>query len=239
MLNVGNRIVNAWLYPIAHGYVLVDTGYENGFASFQRRLLQQNIPLEHIRYVFLTHAHDDHAGFLNRLLSEVPDLQVVMSANASETLYRGQNSFVGGCTSRTALAFCRLMKLFGKGAHRFPPMERHHASRCLLVSERNREKIGALLGGTILFTPGHTADSLSLLRGDGMLFCGDAAMNGFPSFHRITIWAEDKTAFAQSWETILRAKPARIYPGHGKPFGCGELARNLPHVRSVNLRPLS
>ncbi|MDC0700539.1 MBL fold metallo-hydrolase, partial [Blautia wexlerae] len=168
-----------------------------------------------------------------------PNMQAVMSVKAPEILYRGQNAFLGGCTSRTARSFCHLMKLFGKGAHRFPPMERHHASRCLLMSEENSEKIGALLGGTILFTPGHTADSLSLLRRDGALFCGDAAMNGFPSFHRITIWAEDKAAFAQSWETILEAKPTRIYPGHGKPFDRCELVRNLSHVRAMTLHPLS
>ena len=36
---------------------------------------------------------------------------------------------------------------------------------------------------------------------------------------RITIWAEEKTAFLKSWETIIALRPTLIYPGHGKPWG--------------------
>lgn len=41
-------------------------------------------------------------------------------------------------------------------------------------------------------------------------------MNGLPSLHRITIWAEDKTAFLQSWETLIALRPGLIYPGGSK-----------------------
>lgn len=29
MINLGNRIVNNWIYKIPSGFVLIDTGYEN------------------------------------------------------------------------------------------------------------------------------------------------------------------------------------------------------------------
>lgn len=32
--NLGGRIVNNWLYRYADGYVLIDTGYENGYQTF-------------------------------------------------------------------------------------------------------------------------------------------------------------------------------------------------------------
>lgn len=70
MLNAGNRIVNNWIYPIKDGYVVIDTGYENGFKKFKKNISKLHIKLDDIRYVFLTHAHDDHAGFLNQFLSE-------------------------------------------------------------------------------------------------------------------------------------------------------------------------
>ena len=65
--SLGNRIVNNYLIPCDEGYILIDTGYENGFRRFQRKLMENGIRPEDIRYVFLTHAHDDHAGFLNPL----------------------------------------------------------------------------------------------------------------------------------------------------------------------------
>lgn len=187
----------------------------------------------------MTHAHDDHAGYLNEMLSECPDTQIVMSGRALEGLYRGQNSFRGGCTSRLALGFCSFMKLAGKGGHLFPKLRQEYQCRCIQVSERNRKQVEFLLQGKIIDTPGHTADSISLLLRDGSLFCGDAAMNGLPSLHRITIWVEDKTAFLKSWETIIAFRPKIIYPGHGKPFEYGELIANMNRAKNMKLLPLS
>lgn len=238
MLNIGNRIVNNWLYPIHNGFVLVDTGYENGFAHFKQQLSKLGIDISRIRYVFLTHAHDDHAGFLNDLLAQSPHAQIIMSAKAPEVLLRGQNSFVGGCTGRVAFSFCQVMKLLGKGAHRFPPLRQEFEQKCLILTEDNQKELEAALGGKILYTPGHTSDSISLVLENGALFCGDAAMNGLPSLHKITIWAEDKAAFARSWELLIKTKPKSIYPGHGKPFKYGELEKNLSYVHKVKLHPL-
>ena len=239
MFNAGNRIVNNWIYSIPDGYVLVDTGYENGFARLKKRLSSQNIAIRDIRYIFLTHAHDDHAGFLNEIFAESPDVQVIMSHKAIEVLDSGQNSFVGGCTSRLALFFCYFMKRLGKGAHRFPPLNQEFKKRCILVSDNNREEAEEMLCGSVIYTPGHTADSISLLLDDGRLFCGDAAMNGLPSLHKITIWAEDKETFLQSWQTIVALKPRKIYPGHGKPFDYYELEKNECNVHKMKLYPLN
>ncbi|WP_333648522.1 MBL fold metallo-hydrolase [Lacrimispora sp.] len=239
MFNAGNRIVNNWIYSIPEGFVLIDTGYENGFAHLKKWLSSQSIDIREIRYIFLTHAHDDHAGFLNELFDELPDVQVIMSDKAIEGLYRGQNSFTGGCTSRLALFFCCFMGFVGKGAHRFPPLNREFEKRCIAVSDYNREEAGVKLNGSIIDTPGHTGDSISLFLNDGSLFCGDAAMNGFPSLYKIAIWAEDKEALLQSWRTIIGLKPAKIYPGHGNPFDYSELEKNQCHVHKMKLYPLN
>lgn len=239
MHNVGTRIVNNWLYPIQDGFVLIDTGYENQFTHFKQQLSKHGIDSAHIKYVFLTHAHDDHAGFLNDLLALSSHTRVIMSNKAPEVLRRGQNSFVGGCTGHMAFLFCQIMKLFGKGSHRFPPLRHEFEPRCILISEQNFNELETTLCGKILRTPGHTSDSISLLLENGVLFCGDAAMNGLPSLHRITIWAEDKAAFADSWKIIANAKPKLIYPGHGMPFKYSELEHNLPYARRMKLYPLA
>lgn len=74
--NLGNRVVNNYLISCDEGYILIDTGYENGFRRFQRKLAENGIRPEDIRYVFLTHAHDDHAGFLNDVLA-ITDAKVI------------------------------------------------------------------------------------------------------------------------------------------------------------------
>ena len=89
----------------------------------------------------------------------------------------------------------------------------------------------------VLETPGHTADHISLLISD-KLFCGDAAMNNFPSQKRVIIWIENLQQFKQSWQAILAAAPKTIYPAHGKPFPASDLQKFLPDLDKIRLYPI-
>ena len=238
VLNLGNRVVNCWAYHIDNGYVIIDTGYENNYKNFKKKLKANNIAIDQIKYCFLTHVHDDHAGFINQLLSDNQDVKVIMSGKGIGTLRKGQNSFVGGCTSKLALAFCNVMKLFGKGQHKFPPIKTEYESNLIIISDENRAWLEQELNGKIVETAGHTSDSISLLLNNGYLFCGDAAMNGFPSKHNITIWAEDSAAFLKSWQTIISLHPTKIFSGHGKPFDVQSLNRNIRFAENIKLRAL-
>ena len=119
IINVGNRIMNTYVYHTPSGYIMIDTGYEHSLASVKKKLKSLGISISEISYVFLTHAHDDHSGFLNELLHANQDLKVIMSDKAMSTLKRGQNSFDGGCSTFLAWIFCKFMTVFGKAEHRF------------------------------------------------------------------------------------------------------------------------
>lgn len=237
--NAGNRIVNTYMYPISDGYVMIDTGYENGYKSFCKKIKKYGIPLKDIKYLFLTHAHDDHAGFLNELLSNAPWLKVIASNKARTVLAKGQNSFEGGCSGLFAYLFCQLMKLFGKGQHLFPAIEEPYWDRFIEVTSSNKHELEKILQGKIIETPGHTSDSISLLTKEGILFCGDAAMNGIPSIHRITIWIENVKEYKNSWEILISQNAKYIYPSHGKPFKDNDLKVNMCHIERVRLYKLS
>jgi len=233
--NVGNRIMNTYVYPCENGYIMVDTGYEHSLAAVEKNLNRNNIRLADIRYVFLTHAHDDHAGFLNELLGKTTDLKVIMSNKSMTTLKRGQNSFEGGCSSFLAWFFCKMMGLAGKAEHRFPPVEERHNGRFIEITEENKSELEEILQGEILFTPGHTADSISLKQGN-IIFCGDAAMNGFPSARRVTIWIENLKQYQESWQVLLREDAEMLYPAHGKPFKTSDM--DIKVLKNVQLRGL-
>lgn len=233
ILNFGNRIVNCWAYYTDNGYVIIDTGYEHNYKTFKKNLKVNSVAIDQIAYCFLTHAHDDHAGFINQLLSDNQYAKIIMSNKGIDTLRKGQNSFVGGCTSKSALAFCNIMRLFGKGQHAFPPIKSEYESRLIFISDENQVRLKRELNGKIIETAGHTSDSISLFLNDGCLFCGDAAMNGFLSKHNITIWAEDSVAFLQSWNSIIALQPAKIFPGHGKPFDVRFLKRNVGFAENI------
>ena len=70
IINVGNIIMNTYVYSCSNGYIMIDTGYEHNLKDVETKLNKKGIKLSDIKYVFLTHAHDDHAGFLNELLGK-------------------------------------------------------------------------------------------------------------------------------------------------------------------------
>lgn len=235
--NAGDRIMNTWLYPMEDGWVMVDTGYENSYQKVLKRLNKLLVKPEEVRYLFLTHAHDDHAGFLEEWMTKHPQTRVIAHEGAIEGLRRGQNSFAGGCSTLFAFLFCQLMTVLGNSGHRYPRLSEEHLKTIITLNKDNLPEMERTLQSRILFTPGHTADSISLLAA-GNLFCGDAAMNGIPSSHRITIWVENTSEFEESWDRILASGAKKIYPAHGNPFPPEELAKNKNRIQSLCLRPL-
>lgn len=54
------------------------------------------------------------------------------------------------------------MKIVGKGKHLFPAVNGTYANRLISITKDNIAEIERMLSGKILFTPGHTTDSISL-----------------------------------------------------------------------------
>ena len=232
--NLGNRIVNNYLISTNDGYILIDTGYENGFKRFKKKIASLGIDPKKIKYIFLTHAHDDHAGFLNDVL-DVTNARVILHPEAVEVLKRGQNPFDGGCAGRLAYAFCLILKIFGKGEHRFPVIREEYLNR--LVTTDSEEFRSLKHEFRVIETPGHTTDHIALLM-DDIMFCGDASMNGFPSIRRVIIWIENKEQYKRSWEKIIDLDPQILFPAHGKPFKTSDLKKYLPYLGKIKLYTL-
>jgi len=62
------RYVNVYLVRGSNGYLLIDTGWDDGgFASLQRQLTKIGIDFKDIAQIVVTHTHPDHYGLANRL----------------------------------------------------------------------------------------------------------------------------------------------------------------------------
>ncbi|NLY19901.1 MAG: MBL fold metallo-hydrolase [Tissierellia bacterium] len=237
ILNLGDFIVNNYIISTENGYILIDTGYEEGYQQFSHKLKQNNIDLNEIKYLFLTHAHDDHAGFLNELLGHNPNMKVILHQRAIERLRMGQNSFKGGCSNKLAYVFCKFMELLGKGKHKFPSINNHFEKNYIVYGTEEAKNLENELSIKILETPGHTECSISLLYANS-LFCGDAAMSGIPSWNNITIWVENLSDFESTWEKIIEINPEIIYVGHGRQIKTKDLIKNISKISRRKLLPL-
>lgn len=220
--NVGGYVVKNYLLETPLGWIAIDTGYPGGEGTFMRRFSRLALP-EDLKYIFLTHAHDDHAGFLAALM-EKTGVKLILHPFGVPALAAGKSSDppCAGYSSRAAALFGLFKKEFT-----FPPVT--PGDRAIFVSDDGHQIFKELgLPIRILFLPGHTADSIGLLLEEtGELFCGDAAMNAVISLARHTIWIEDAEEFGRSWDRMLAVNPARIYPSHGTPF----LPRDLRKYR--------
>lgn len=226
LINVGSIIMNTYILKIECGYAVIDTGYPGGFPSFVEKLNENRISLDEIKLIFVTHAHDDHVGFLRELV-ENTDAKVVVASEAIDRLKLGANKVVPNCgmVGFWAQRTVEFMSLIGNSGHYFPPVDfSEEDDRILHFDGMNTEILREHgIKGSIMELPGHTSDSIGLLLDDGRLFCGDAAMNGWPCLRKRTIFVENLQQFHASWDKILQSSAKTIYPSHGVKFTVNEL----------------
>jgi glyoxylase-like metal-dependent hydrolase (beta-lactamase superfamily II) len=94
---------------------------------------------------------------------------------------------------------------------------------------------------TIIATPGHTPDSISLLDSEGCLFAGDAAANflQFAGTHYAPPFITDLNRFYATWKELLALPLKRIYPAHGKSFSPDKLKKHMHSLKECKMEDFS
>lgn len=230
IINVGDFTVNNFIIKTSKGYIVVDTGYPGKFNYFCKKLKEHRISFDEIKYIFITHVHDDHVGFLNELIHNT-NAKLIMHSEAPERLLTGHNNYDGGYPNLLAKFFFLIMSLLGKGKHEFPVVKVDNDT--LLWNGKNQyfKEIGIEL--EIISLPGHTSDLIGLLTDDGVLLCGDASMNGFPSIKRNIIWIENLEDYKKSWNKMIESSAKEIYPSHGAPFPRQDLIKYRDYLEKM------
>ena len=220
---------NCYLFPTLAGYLLVDTGAERSGEDLLRRL-HRHIDLNELQWIFLTHAHAGHAGALLTLLKQ-SRARVLLHPLALERVRAGRSQ-AGEPRPGGALTG-RVLRTFGREMETFPPLPRGMENRCIPLEGRRRRELESSLGVRFLDTPGHSADSMSLLTEDGSCFCGDAAVSGPLARRHVAVRVEDLARLRNSWGTLVGAGARTLYPGHGNPFPPGALRKDMPHLNRL------
>ncbi|MFC4541373.1 MBL fold metallo-hydrolase [Halosolutus amylolyticus] len=218
---------NCYLLEADRGYLLIDTGYEWEYRSFLAQLADAGVAVDEIEYLLLTHHHDDHVGFANELLEGVT---VIAHEAAEDLLQAGENDRSGGGLLNRRVYYLAKVRswLTPEWDLTFPPVTLRDDD--MLVDGDDDQLLRELgIDGTILETPGHTPDSISVLLDDGTLFCGDAAMSRplWAGIKYHTIFITDVDQYYESWQKILGSGAKRVYPAHGDPFDVERLREHM------------
>lgn len=239
LITISSGKTNCYLIQADEGYLLIDTGYEKDYIKFLRELDKNEIKVSEVNYLLLTHHHDDHAGFVNKILKD-SELIIIAHEKAKELLKSGENDTTrgGGIINK------RMYYLFKFGQKyisnlfelTFPPVSLR--DKDILIKGNNENVLKEIgVNAEIIYTPGHSIDSISVLFDREIIFCGDAAMS-WPLWAGIkyhTIFITDVDEYYRSWEKIIESGAQKVYPSHGKPFNVNKLKENKGEFNNDDL----
>jgi len=193
------------------GCVLVDAGTPGQTKTFLRQLGKFRVQPEEIDLVVCTHGHMDHIGNA-RDIKALTGAQLAIHKRECGWLESGISPLPPGTTP--------LGKLLSFLGQHIPPITTPPAIPDILIDDDGISLAEYGIQGEVVYTPGHTLGSVSLLLEDGSAFVGDLAMSA--RFMRLTpglpIFAEDLDLVKRSWCKLLDLGAETIYPAHGKPF---------------------
>jgi glyoxylase-like metal-dependent hydrolase (beta-lactamase superfamily II) len=220
---------NCYLLPCDGGYLQIDCGFPGEYEAYTHRLGLLGIEPSEVRYLLLTHHHDDHAGFAAELLGKT-DARLIVQQRALPFLARGVFEGKGRpLNTRVRLLMGSFSFLKKRGCPPVFPRSTDH------VVEGDDNKLLRSIGidGDILYTPGHTTDSMSVVLVGGDAFVGDAAMNFLKvcAIHYHPIFITDLRDVYEGWERIKERGASTIYPAHGGVFNADRL---VPDERLMN-----
>lgn len=228
---IGSTKVNVYVVEDAGGVTVIDAGLPGYWDDLAGELTTMGRSLDDVRAVVLTHAHDDHIGFAERMRTERHVPVRVHAGDAGRARGEAVPKNEGGGTVRPWPVITFLVYAVRRGYLR---TQRIHEVRTF--------DDGATLDvpGTprVIHVPGHTAGSVALQLPDrSSIFVGDSfitlnVVSGasgprlFPNFNLDNAMALASLARYQGIEA------EHVLPGHGEQW-TGGLAEAVRMVRAT------
>jgi glyoxylase-like metal-dependent hydrolase (beta-lactamase superfamily II) len=209
-----------YLLKLKDGYVLIDTGYKSDLSQFETALNKLHITYNDIKYLIITHAHSDHIGFAWYLHNE-KGIPIIAHETCFKHLSQQHIDDIKLEDLEYANPFFNAMvNIFANFVEEedIQPIIQNEADIAITSFPYN---LSYLLPNTkIIYTPGHSDDSISILLANNDIICGDVMINilhFLGSDYRPVVMTSFEQLL-QTWEVMDGYNPSTIYPAHGKPF---------------------
>jgi glyoxylase-like metal-dependent hydrolase (beta-lactamase superfamily II) len=204
------------------GTIMIDSGEPKKKKAFLKGLKRAAIEPEEIQLIILTHGHWDHIGSTAEI-KEITGAKVVMHKNEKHWLEKSLKPMPPGVTTWGKIS----TKLFSWLLVPFVNIQPAEVDIVLEDDEFSLEEYG--ISGKIVYTPGHSSGSVSVLLESGDVFVGDMAMNKFPLrlSPGLPIYAEDWPKLIDSWQMLLNRDVKTVYPSHGRAFSVNIIRKAL------------
>lgn len=208
IIKVKLSVSNAYLVKDKKS-ILVDSGAPNEADKILAAVKRAGEDEKDISLILHTHGHIDHAGSTAELKRRL-GVPVAVHAADAFMLRTGTNGVVKPRNLEARMVAAMLVK----------PFEAVEPD-LLLAEEMVLSDFG--VEGKVIFTPGHTQGSISVLAGSDAII-GDVMMGGWlggalfgaqPNYHYFVDSLSDVHA---SMKKIMGYQPSTLYVGHGGPL---------------------
>ncbi|MFZ0452109.1 MAG: MBL fold metallo-hydrolase [Ignavibacteriaceae bacterium] len=209
------------------GIIMIDGAPPNKLNKFQKFISNLDFPPNNIRLIILTHGDFDHVGSA-RDIKFITGAKIAIHENDKNNFENAIYNFPPG------------VNLWGRVSH----LLSYPITKILLKSPGGKADIildnsdyplyEFGIRGKIIYTPGHTKGSVSVLLETGEAFVGCLAHNNLPFRLKpgLPIFAEDIEEVRESWKIIIQKGAKMIYPGHGDPFTV-DVIKNILKIKIV------
>ena len=195
---------NVFLITWKDKVVLVDTSVARNLSKIERRL--QNLNIEHIDYLALTHSHYDHSANADCIRKKY-GAKIIVHRSEADYFSRGENILPLGTNKITRFVTNQFGKKYLSMFNTYPC-----EADVLIDDEYIIPGFDNLL--RIIHTPGHTSGCISLIADNEIALVGDAMFGVFPG-SIFPPYGNDVDNMVKSWKKLLDTGCKTFLPSHG------------------------
>jgi len=194
------------------GVIAIDAGQPGKGEIFVRAVESVAVKPQDVKLIVLTHGHWDHIGSAGEIKA-LTGAPLAMHRSEVNWLECSLTPLSPGVTP-WGRVFNALHKVL------MPLVKVPPAKVDIQLDDDGLSLMDYGIPGQVLYTPGHSSGSMSVLLDSGDAFVGDLAMNRFPLrlSPGLPIFADDPAAVVDSWKRLIELGASTVYPAHGKPF---------------------
>ena len=209
--------------------IIVDTGNPGSVRKILAAMKQHHIAVEDVSLILVTHSHLDHSG-------SAAELQRLLKVPIA--MHRLEKEYVENGIRLPLTPKDWFGKLFKKTSLIKKNVEKFKVD---IVLEGGEDLKPYGVDGKVIFTPGHTPGSVSVMLANGEMIAGDVVSGGillggiinsdvptWPIFH------DDTVNSIKSLKQIIDLTPIRVHVGHGGPLNVPSIKKFIDNQLSKN-----
>lgn len=209
IIPVNTGFVNVYLIKGADSWILIDTGMPGSEDKILKVMGENRIKPEDISHIILTHGHGDHIANL-KYYKDLTGAKVICHKAIKQNLIDGKEV---EATPRTFTG--KVLDFF------FKSKEMESITPDIAINDYyDLDHVG--LEGSIIYTPGHSIGSITIILSSGQVLIGDQ-VRGKPGKYDLGMFYEDEKAAIESLKKIAEYNISEIYLSHGKVISKGDL----------------